>query len=289
MTRFKHFARFTRASAAAAALAAANLSLSGPLGPSAQAQTVDLAPDLTQIVQAGLRPGWRMASGQHMAALHITLAKDWKTYWRAPGDAGIPPRFDWTGSENVAAMTAHWPQPVVFEQSGMRSIGYARELVLPLEFTLTDPAAPARLVGRIDIGVCDTICVPVTLELRADLPQTGGDDRAIRTALAAQPRPAAELGLRAAACAIAPISDGLRVTATLDLPRLGTAEVVVFELPDRTIWISDSVTTRSGTQLVSEVDMVPPSGAPFGLDRSALRITILGDGGAADLRGCPAP
>lgn len=285
MIRFRLPALAARIVAAAALVAAVGAPLSAPLAPAAQAQTLDLG----QIVQAGLRPGWRMPDGNHMAALHITLADNWKTYWRTPGDAGIPPRFDWTGSENVASMTAHWPQPVVFEQSGMRSIGYARELVLPLEFTLTDPAAPAQLVGRIEIGVCEAVCVPVTLDLRADLPRAGGDDRAIRAALAAQPRPASDAGLRAAACAVAPISDGLRVTATLDLPRLGASEVVVFELPDRRIWISDSVTQREGGRLVATSDMVPPSGAPFGLDRSALRITVLGDGRAADLRGCPAP
>ena len=54
------------------------------------------------VLQATLLPGWQTASGSHMAAVDLTLAPGWKTYWRSPGDAGIPPRFDWSGSKNVA-------------------------------------------------------------------------------------------------------------------------------------------------------------------------------------------
>ncbi len=245
-------------------------------------------PDLASIVQAEVRHGWREADGRHMAAMHLTLTENWKTYWRAPGDAGIPPRFDWSGSQNIASVRLHWPRPMVFDQEGMRSIGYERELVLPLEFTLTDPLAPARLRARVDIGVCETICVPVSLRLRAELRPGGAEDGAIRAALADRPRAASSMGLRTAACAVEPISDGLRVTADLDMPSLGAGEVVVFELSDATIWISESRTERNGRRLLAASDMVPPSGAPFALDRSDLRITVLGQSSAAELRGCPA-
>jgi DsbC/DsbD-like thiol-disulfide interchange protein len=245
--------------------------------------------DTADIVQGGVRPGWREPDGHHMAALHLTLAENWKTYWRAPGVAGIPPRFDWSGSENIASVTLHWPRPVVFEQSGIRSVGYEHELILPMEFTLIDPTKPARLEAMVDLGVCETICVPVTLRMGADLRPDGADDRAIRAALADQPRPAAKLGLSAAECAVEPISDGLRVTVALDMPSLGGDEFVVFELPDATIWVSESMTDRQGKRLVATSDMVPTSGAPFGLDRSDLRITVLGATQAVELTGCPAP
>ena len=64
---------------------------------------------LDEVVSASVLTGWRMENGHHMAALRITLAPGWKTYWRAPGEAGIPPRFDWTGSDNLSAVTVHWP------------------------------------------------------------------------------------------------------------------------------------------------------------------------------------
>ena len=71
---------------------------------------------------AGL--GWQMQNGHHMAGLSLQLAPDWKTYWRAPGEAGIPPLFDWSGSTNVQSVRVHWPSPVVFHLNGMQTIGY---------------------------------------------------------------------------------------------------------------------------------------------------------------------
>lgn len=244
--------------------------------------------DLSSIVQGGMRPGWREPDGQHIAAMHLTLAENWKTYWRAPGDAGIPPRFDLSASTNIASLSLHWPRPVVFEQDGMRSVGYKQELVLPMQFTLIDPSRPATLDFRVDIGVCESICVPVSLRMRADLRADGADDRVIRAALADTPRPAKSLGLRDITCTIEPISDGLRVTAALELPSLGGAEFVVFELSDTAIWISESKTERQGTRLVASSEMVPSTGAPFALDRSDLRITVLGATQAADVQGCAA-
>ena len=244
--------------------------------------------DLSQVLEAELRPGWRTAEGTHMAALHLRLADGWKTYWRAPGDAGIPPRFDWSGSRNVAAVRTHWPRPMVFETLGQRSIGYDVELVLPLEFTLRDASAPAEVSARLDLGVCETICVPASLTLTGSLPAGGAPDPRIETALAARPQQASALGLTAAACRIDPTADGLRLTARLDMPALGGAEVTVFELSDDAVWISEAVSRREGGRLTAEADLVSMSGAPFALDRSDLRITVLGDGHAAELRGCPA-
>jgi DsbC/DsbD-like thiol-disulfide interchange protein len=234
-----------------------------------------------------MRPGWRTAEGTHMAALHLRLAEGWKTYWRAPGDAGIPPRFDWSGSENIASVAFHWPRPVVFAQFGIRSIGYRHELVLPIELTLRDPSLAARVETSIEIGVCETICLPVSMTLQADLPPGGTEDPRITTALAERPKSARTAGLEGLDCTLEPIADGMRVTARLDIPQLGRDEIAVFELSDKSVWISESNTVRDVGRLTAQADLVPMSGAPFALDRSDLRITILGDDNAAELRGCP--
>lgn len=244
--------------------------------------------DLSAVLEAELRPGWRTAEGTHMAALHLRLADGWKTYWRAPGDAGIPPRFDWSGSRNVAAVRTHWPRPVVFGTLGQRSIGYATELVLPLEVSPRDPGLPAEIGLRLDLGVCETICVPASLTLSGVLPATGARDPRIEAALAARPQQAGALGLTRADCAVDPTADGLRVTARLDMPSLGGAEVTVFEISDDTVWISEAESHREGGRLTAVAEMVAMTGAPFALDRSDLRITVLGANTAAELRGCAA-
>ncbi len=270
---------FTNAALLAAALTL--LPLAGPNGPGTAA-----ARDMTQVVNAGIRPGWREAGGTHIAGLHLQLADGWKTYWRAPGDGGFPPRFDWTGSENLRDLTIHWPRPVAFEQLGVRSIGYIGEVVLPLEFALIDPNAPARLSGTVEIGVCETVCIPVRLALNAELPAQGGSDAAIRAALAERPQAARALGLTAIDCTAAAIADGLELTVRMTMPRLGSEEVVVIEAGDEAIWVSSASVQRNGATLTARADMVDPSGAPFALDRSGLRITVLGDSAAADQRGC---
>lgn len=265
------------------ALAVAVLAATMAAAP-AQAQGFRVA----DVVQAEVRPGWRTETGTHMAALHLRLADGWMTYWRVPGESGIPPRFDWTGSRNVAGARMHWPRPEVFDNSGVRTLGFAGELVLPIEFALDDPGAPARLTAVVDLGVCETVCIPVTLTVAAVLPAAGAGDPRIDAALADRPEPAAALGLRSAACAVDPVADGVRVTARLDLPRLGGAEVAVFELPDDSIWISRVASGREGGVLTASAEMMAANGLPFALDRSALRITVLGDGRAAELNGCPA-
>ena len=237
-----------------------------------------------------LLPGWRTAQGTHMAALHVRLEPGWKTYWRAPGDGGIPPRFRWTGSRNLAAVRFHWPRPGVYEIGGMRSIGYYGELVLPMELTPQRPGEPIHLQAVVELGVCRDVCVPMSAEVTADLGATmtasTGDPR-IAAALAARPVSAREAGVRRIACTVEPLRDGLRLTARIEMPPLGPDEVAVFELPDDSIWVSESDNGREGRALVSTSDMVPPAGAPFALDRSSVRITVLSGNRAVEMRGCP--
>ncbi len=242
------------------------------------------------IVRADVIPGWRTAQGTHMAALHLTLAEGWKTYWRAPGDSGFPPQFDWAGSENLAGVELHWPRPEVFDTGGVRTIGFDRELVLPLEVALLDATGAARLSGTVDLGVCDTVCVPVRLELAAALPAAAGmSDARIRAALDHRPDSAAEAGLRAASCTLVATPEGMRLTATLDLPQQGMAEVAVVEVAAEGVWVSSAETRREGPRLVAEAALVSLSGAPLALDPAAVRITVLGDDQAVDIPGCAVP
>jgi DsbC/DsbD-like thiol-disulfide interchange protein len=243
----------------------------------------DLPSDLASAEIIG---GWREPSGRHVAALRITLAPGWKTYWRAPGDAGLPPQFDWSSSRNVASVTPHWPVPHVFWQNGMRSVGYAGEVVLPLVVAPTAAGEPMRLSGRIDIGVCEDVCVPVSFDLTGDLPAPGAPDAAISRAMDLRPVAAEAAGVTSVTCSVEPIADGIRVRATIAMPRLGAEEAAILELPDPSVWISEAATRREGGVLVATAEMVPPSGRPFTVDRSEMRITVLAGARGVDIRGC---
>lgn len=249
------------------------------------------APATTQdeVLSATVLTGWQTGEGAHIAALRLDLAPGWKTYWRSPGDAGVPPQFDWSGSENLASVRLLWPAPSVFHLNGMRTIGYHDQLVLPVEVVAKDPSRPVTLSARIELGVCRDICLPASLALSAVIEAPGAPDPAIRDALGARPLSGGEAGLTGISCTVEPIADGLRLTATLSLPRQGAGETVAFETENPGVWVSEAVAGRSGERLTAVADLVPPSGAPFALDRSGVTVTVLSETGAVEVRGCPGP
>lgn len=239
----------------------------------------------SEIVRAEVLPGWRTRDGTRMAALHLTLAPGWKTYWRAPGDAGIPPAFDWSGSGNLAGVTIHWPTPHVFETAGLRTVGYKGDVVLPMEFRPREAGQPMRVSGRVDLGVCETICMPASLRFDAVLEGAGASDGAIQAALADRPVPGSKAGVGAVSCSFRPIEDGLRLKASIEIPKLGD-EVAIVEAGDPEVWVSEAEVARNGRRLDVEADLVPPFGRGLVVDRSALRFTVIGRSQAVDIRGC---
>lgn len=241
------------------------------------------------LVHAELLPGWETPQGTRMAALHLQLAPGWKTYWRIPGEAGIAPRFDWSGSQNLGGVRIHWPRPEVFDQGGFRSIGYHGELVLPLELTPQRAGRPIVLAGEISIGVCDEICVPVDLAVQAAMRGAGGRDGRIAGALSTVARPAREGGMNGALrCGVAPSARGFDVTLRATLPRLGAEELMVLELPGTRLWVGESRTWREGGELVAQARVRAPRGEVATLDRGQVAVTFLGGAQMFEHAGCTA-
>jgi DsbC/DsbD-like thiol-disulfide interchange protein len=132
-----------------------------------------------------------MANGHYLAGLEIVLADGWKTYWRMPGDAGVPPSFDWAGSGNVAAIKVLYPAPMRMPEAGGESIGYKQAVLLPIEITPEDPAKPLVLKLVLEFGVCREICIPATGDFDFTIPAgpTGSPPPEIAAALGRVPRP----------------------------------------------------------------------------------------------------
>ncbi|MEM1066495.1 MAG: protein-disulfide reductase DsbD domain-containing protein [Pseudomonadota bacterium] len=244
--------------------------------------------DLDDVVTARALSGAPQSDGTHIAGLDIRLAPGWKTYWRQPGEGGIPPRFNWAGSENVGAVEPHWPVPYVSWQNGLRSIGYEGRVVIPLRIRPTRSGAPMRLAGEIEIGVCEEICIPVTL--RVDTELGGGDTLApaISAALSDRPMRPAEANVSGVVCQITPISDGMRVVYSVSMPPLGAREDSAIEFEDPSVWITEPVSKRDGGRLQVSAELIAPSNAPFSIARQDLRLTVFGDAGAVDIQGCSA-
>jgi DsbC/DsbD-like thiol-disulfide interchange protein len=126
------------------------------------------------------------------AGLEIRLAAGWKTYWRYPGDSGVPPRFDFTASDNVKTVDVAWPAPRRFSDDGGNSIGYKTDLLLPLRVVPQDPRRPVTLRLQLDYAVCEKLCVPA--QAKAELHLSGNSSPFATPLAAAQarvPKPAA--------------------------------------------------------------------------------------------------
>src|ERR1700736_6457249 len=136
--------------------------------PAGAARAADASPwDGDARAAMRLIAGARTNDAMARAGIEIKLAPGWKTYWRYPGDSGVPPRFDFAGSQNVKSIAIVWPAPHRFSDESGITIGYKDDLVFPVRIVPQDAAKPVLLRLKADYAVCEKICIPV--EGRAEL------------------------------------------------------------------------------------------------------------------------
>jgi DsbC/DsbD-like thiol-disulfide interchange protein len=171
-----------------AGLAAAALVLS--VGPQARAQ--DSSPwvkDGHSAVRllAGSRSGAVLLGG-----IAFQLQPGWHTYWRNPGDSGVPPRIDFGKSENIEAVTILWPAPTKFaDGAGGTSLGYQKQVVLPLRIVAKNADKPVTLRADINYAVCEKLCIPVEASTELAFTSVAStEDSALSAALDTVPKPA---------------------------------------------------------------------------------------------------
>jgi DsbC/DsbD-like thiol-disulfide interchange protein len=100
-----------------------------------------------------------------MGGIEIQLQPGWKTYWRTPGDSGVPPRFDFSKSTNVESVTPLFPAPKKFDDgAGGISYGYHKHVIFPLRIVPKNPNEPVQLRAAISYAVCEKLCLPVEAE-----------------------------------------------------------------------------------------------------------------------------
>jgi DsbC/DsbD-like thiol-disulfide interchange protein len=233
------------------------------------------------------------AAGARTAGLEIALAPGWKTYWRAPGDSGVPPLFDWAASENLAAVAVEWPAPEIFETFGFTTLGYGGTVTLPLRLTPVDAAQPIRLRLDLDYGVCAEICIPERAELALDIAPGAEDEgaAAIASARALAPTPATLGGVTSASCGLSGAGQERAFSARISFDHVPPApRFAVVEGPDG-VWFGPAATTLDGAAMVvtAEARLADPA---LWVGRDALRLTLFGAGlgaaGALEVEGCAA-
>lgn len=226
-----------------------------------------------------------MDDGRHIAGLRLQLAQGWKTYWRVPGDTGLPPRLSWQG-HGITGTAAQWPVPEIMSDSTGTTYGYHNQVIIPVVFQLTGSGTP-EVSGQIDIGICDTICIPASLTVTGTLPDTQTRDPKIIAGLIDQPKAAVDTGYPGARCALTADGGTIHVQASVRSPDQGAHEVLIIETRDTAYWVTQGKSARNGDTITSQAMIEPIStGKSLSIDRSQLRITHLGSNGAVQFDGC---
>ncbi len=117
-----------------------------------------------QPYQVSLLSGGKI-DGVLQAGLLVELQPGWKTYWRMPGDAGIPPQFDWTGSGNVAAVEVMFPIPGRFRDASGETIGYHDQVLFPLSVRPKNASETVQLQLNLFFAVCKEVCIPARVKI----------------------------------------------------------------------------------------------------------------------------
>ena len=202
-TRLPHAGPRSRTSGAAALFVALIVGVSpAPAGTSVAGGLVQALEPFATLWSPGMHSGVRLLDGgadpdqpgMRLAGLEIRLDPHFKTYWRTPGDSGLPPVLDWSESRNLRSVEIVWPAPTRFEDQAGSSIGYKDRLVLPLRVTPENVAQPVVLDLRIDYAVCEKVCIPAHGEAklklgtaRASTPQSPAVEEALAQAPVPQP------------------------------------------------------------------------------------------------------
>jgi DsbC/DsbD-like thiol-disulfide interchange protein len=217
------------------------------------------------------------------AGIEIRLSRGWHTYWRYPGDAGVPPRLDFAGSQNVQAVEVLWPAPRRLPEAGLATIGYDRDLILPLRVTRQDQAKPVVLAIKIDYAICEKLCVPAQAKAALALADSPSQqDARLAAAEARVPRKVA-LGTGSALAVRTVRREDARVLidvavpagATVDMFAEGPTEEWSLPLP----MAVDGA--ASGLQrFVLELDGAPP-GAKY--EGALITLTAVTDGDAIEV------
>lgn len=234
-----------------------------------------------------LLKGWQLEDGSYQAALEFTLNPGWKTYWRAPGPAGLPPVFNWEGSSNIGEVRIDWPTPKVIDQNGMITLGYYDHFVLPIRLMPAE-AGPVRVALGLNFGVCSDICVPAQAVFLAQLNGKSEEGVAlIDAALAKGPQSAELAGLQAISCGVAPSGNGFEITADLTFAEPIEAAFAVIESNNGDIWIDLPDSTTRGESIHAEAPMQYYGFGEMELDHSGLTVSVFGEARAVEIQGCP--
>ncbi|HIP22551.1 MAG TPA: hypothetical protein EYG79_02980 [Rhodobacteraceae bacterium] len=234
-----------------------------------------------------LLKGWQAEDGSYQLALEFKLNEGWKTYWRMPGPAGLPPVFGWEGSDNIGEVRYDWPTPEIIDQSGMITLGYHNTFVLPIRIS-PEADGPVRMAMTLNFGVCSDICVPAQAVFLARLNGSADHEvELIEAALLKGPQTRETSGLESISCTVEPHGNGYEITANLDFAEAIDAPMTVIEYGTQEIWIDVTEVKTEGGAITASAPMRYYGSGEMDMDMSALTVSVFGANRAVEIQGCP--
>jgi len=107
-----------------------------------------------------------------LVGLRLQMEPGWHTYWRNPGDSGLPTKVKWELPDGFSAGTIRWPRPIRFNTGPLVSYGYEHEVLLSVELQVPAhfSSRDVRLIARVSWLECQDVCLPGKAELALSLP-----------------------------------------------------------------------------------------------------------------------
>ena len=205
--------------------------------------------------------------GEMQAGVEIKLQPGWKTYWRYPGDSGVPPRFEFAGSDNLLRAQVLWPAPHAFNDEAGTAIGYKDAVIFPLRVVAREPGKPVTLRLKLDYAVCEKLCIPA--QGRAELTLTGAKSEhaaAVAQAAGRVPQPTTASALQFSAKRV---TSAAKPLVFIDLAAPGSNRIEVFAEGPNAEWALPIPKPALGAppgrrHFEMTLDGLPPGVSPIG-------------------------
>lgn len=216
-----------------------------------------------------------------MGGIEVQLQQGWKTYWRTPGDSGVPPRFDFSKSTNVESVTPLYPAPRSFSDgAGGMSYGYVKNVVFPLRIVPKNPNEPVLISANVSYAVCEKLCLPVEATVELSFTSTASaQDSLVAAALNKVPKPATTSDASAYALRSF-VRQGDKVV--IDIATQNPAALELFAegpTPDWALPQPKQIPSsdKDGVRFAFKLEGLPPDTRPEG---ALLKLTVVGPDGA---------
>ena len=224
-------------------------------------------------------------------ALFIKMKKNWKTYWKYPGDSGFSPEFKIIESNNLKKIEISWPTPKVFFENGSVINGYKKELILPLFFYKEKSSKKIDFKLNFLMGFCDDICIPIKFIINSEnaLKTNELKNKLVSNSLEKMPQDLSN-SKNLIECEVKKINKKMKLLSKFDsnfFSNNHSIDQLILEYLDGQIWFSEISKTNERFEFLSTINSFEDNN--FFLDKSKIEYTIITRSGGFQQKGCKSP